>query len=39
MMKDLERNRYISDGDKNTIVIKETDKNNVAKTDKRIVTY
>lgn len=37
--RNLEKNRYISDGDKDTIVIKEGDQDNLIKTDKMIVTY
>lgn len=35
----LESNRYISDGDKNTIVVLKEDKDRVGMTDKRIIFY
>lgn len=35
----LEKRKYISDGNKDTIVINEDDKNNVIDTTKRIITY
>ena len=35
----LEKNRYISDGDSNTIVIKESNKDKLVETDKKVITY
>ena len=35
----LEKNKYISDGDPNTIVIKETDESKIETTDKKVITY
>lgn len=35
----LEKNKYISDGDPNTIVIKETDESKLETTDKKVITY
>ncbi len=35
----LEKNKYISDGDPNTIVIKETDESKLEATDKKVITY
>ena len=35
----LEKNRYISDGNKDTIVIKEADNSKLATTDKKVITY
>lgn len=35
----LEKNRYISDGDINTITIKETDKDRLVETTKKVITY
>ena len=35
----LEKNKYISDGDLNTIVIKETDESKLETTDKKVITY
>lgn len=39
VFKNLENNRYISDGDVNTVVIKESDKDRLSSTDKEIITY
>lgn len=39
VFKNLENNRYISDGNKNTIVIKEKDKDKLTNTDIEIITY
>ena len=35
----LEKNRYISDGDPNTITIKESNKDKLVETDKKVITY
>ena len=35
----LEKNKYISDGNKDTIVIKESDSNKLITTDKKVITY
>ena len=35
----LEKNKYISDGDPNTIVIKETDESKIETTDKKVINY
>lgn len=35
----LEKNRYISDGDSNTITIKESNKDKLVETDKKVITY
>lgn len=35
----LEKNKYISDGDPNTIVIKEKDESKIETTDKKVITY
>lgn len=35
----LEKNRYISDGDSNTIVIKESNKDKLVEIDKKVITY
>ena len=35
----LENNKYISDGNKDTIVVKESDKDRVIDTDKKIIAY
>ena len=35
----LEKNRYISDGDPNTITIKESDKDKLVETNKKVITY
>ena len=35
----LEKNRYISDGNKDTIVIKESDSGSLNTTDKKVITY
>ena len=37
--KNLEKNKYISDGNKDTIVIKETDNANLISTEKKVITY
>ena len=39
VFKNLEKNRYISDGSVNTIVISEEDKNKLTDTDIKVVTY
>lgn len=39
VFKNLEKNRYISDGDINTIVIKEEDSNRLITTDKKVIKY
>ena len=39
VFKNLERNRYISDGNIDTIVIKESDNNNLNTTNKKVITY
>lgn len=39
VFKNLEKNRYISDGDKETIVIKEKDKSNLNSDYSNIITY
>ena len=39
VFKNLENNRYISDGNKNLIVINESDKEKLTNTDIRIITY
>ena len=39
VFKNLENNRYISDGNKNTIVIKESDQDKLTNTSKKIITY
>ena len=39
VFKNLEKNRYISDGNENTIVIKETDSSKINNTDLQIITY
>lgn len=35
----LEKNRYISDGDPSTITIKESNKDKLVETDKKVITY
>ena len=35
----LEKNRYISDGDPNTITIKESNKDKLVETNKKVITY
>lgn len=35
----LKNSKYVSDGNENTIVIKESDKDNLSNTDKRVITY
>ena len=35
----LEKNSYISDGDPNTITIKESDKDKLVETNKKVITY
>ena len=35
----LKKNKYISDGDASTIVIKEVDKDKLGTTDKKVITY
>lgn len=39
VFKNLENNRYISDGNKNSIVIKENDKDKLVNTNIKIITY
>ena len=39
VFKNLEKNRYISDGSVNTIVISEKDKNKLSDTDIKVITY
>ena len=39
VFKNLEKNKYISDGNIDTIVIKESDKSELANTDKKVITY
>lgn len=39
VFKNLEKNRYISDGNIDTIVIKETDNDRLTSTDKKVITY
>ena len=39
VFKNLENNRYISDGDKNTIVIREKDKDKVSSNYENVITY
>ena len=35
----LKKNKYISDGDAATIVIKEADKDKLGTTDQKVITY
>ena len=39
VFKNLEKNRYISDGDPNTITIKESNKDKLVETNMKIITY
>lgn len=39
VFKNLEKNRYISDGDINTVVIKENSKDNLGKITKEVIVY
>jgi len=39
VFKNLEKNKYISDGNKDTIVIKESDSSKLITTDKKVITY
>ena len=39
VFKMLEKTRYVSDGNSNTIVISDSDKNNINNTDKKVITY
>ena len=39
VFSNLEKNRYISDGDKNTIVVRETDKSKVNDNYSNVITY
>ena len=35
----LDSTRYISDGNKDTIVVRESDKNRVGTSDKKVISY
>ena len=39
VFKNLEKNKYISDGDPNTITIKESNKDKLVETNMKIITY
>jgi len=39
VFKNLEKNRYISDGNANTIVIRESDRDKLTSTDIKVITY